>query len=468
MAEKKIDITAKEINGKVTTTEHKSSVSIKDIAANINKNKQYQTGKFDTKLKVTLKGFGEESLPNDAQFKRVSDFNFPTESFTFSFNKPLSTNFSNFDEISIAVTFGREFESVISNALEQATLSIQPLLVSQSVTNDQTVFAIGAGLRSETTNTKLVTFDVSKTLIEDPLIVENINKTLLKPFDDPFNASDESIIQVIFNRVFNELINATDDYCQICPDDDQTATFTKVVKEIQNPIELISKDVDKVLNDSYSVLETDPVFSIDVVKSNEVGVSLDLFTLTPKKVFSSEYSFSDFVTKEYQSNKLELINSQEILSFDIDKIFNNNLVSSSLISFTANKHLESSTTNTDTTEIVWHANLNLDTETISFDNQIFDISKSINLFSIPEESISKFLSTKLNTEFTNIDTVFPLFNKALSSSSLSQDELTALLFIEYRINNETQTTDSGLINNQSYFAEAYVEPGYVGTNRIIT
>jgi hypothetical protein len=555
MAEKKIDINAKQVDSKVSTKEYKTSVSIKDIAAKINKEKQYQTGKFDTKLKVTVTGLGEEAIPNDADFKRFNDSSSQED---FTLLNPIKNVLEVIGNIDESLIF-------VMNHVRVFTETLQPL--------------------------------------------ETISIDSFKPLLTNYNAFDTFSSATAYKRFFTSGAVCTDDYCQICPDDDQTATFTKVVKDDYSIQETISK--------FYSTSRTDQAVNNDFLSLLLSKILLTQFSQTDEshrdilKVNNENLNSTEIVQKDYGLNKLnsageftelfvKLINtnynSQIQDSFDeIQKIdFNKRLLSekestvfdsvtkvweasrflSSTFSYNdiitnknVNKGLETSFTsvdietilsgktlltsnnlvedtldpnsnffrlftdhvdatddfneveldddqtatftkvlkdNSESSELILfntstvYNDLSLTSEEISnlsfkvlssdftsndfpiinldkslfdsftnFDQPVFNLTYNLNTITDPEDQINFDLSYNILTQYLGIESISNSPQKVLSSESNALEELLTDLFTLRILEDENQASDSGLINNQNYFAEAYVEPGYVGTNRTI-
>jgi hypothetical protein len=585
MAEKRIDINAKKVNGEVSSKEYKTSVSIKEIAAKINtassqaqvnnsfkdikntvdtkelksdvvKNKQYQTGKFDTKLKVTVTGLGEESIPNDSDFKRIFDEFSQNDSILLKPIKSIEDTLSAVDNILII----QEHVRVFNNLLEAIE-----------------IFSVNS----------------FKQLSSDYLVTDNFTSV------------------TNYKRSFESFISCTDDYCQICPDDDQTAVFTKVVKDINFVQETISRlfstsKEDQVFNNdnlkfsytkpfsnefsfndnSYrdiSKLTLENKSAIDInnkdlslLKTDIVNGSIELFRkdvsstynsqiqdsfdeiqkidtskrlLSEKESFvsdnvtrlwsanrnlSSTFSYNDVITKKDVSKSLLTFFSQvdtpailsektlltsnnssldlidfsveyfriltdavdatddfnevesdddqtatftkvlkdhgeysELLTFDTSVVYQDNALLNDQPSFEVNTKLANEFNYEDTISILTQNVLNSE---FSKDDLV-TFEAGLNLLSIGS-TISENLKFDLNYNISDlyIANEILIFNtfKPLSDNSVALEQLITDIFTSRKLEDENQTSDSGLINNQNYFAEAYVEPGYVGTNRTIT
>jgi hypothetical protein len=81
-----------------------------------------------------------------------------------------------------------------------------------------------------------------------------------------------------------------------------------------------------------------------------------------------------------------------------------------------------------------------------FEALVTQADKTLNSTSLPEESISGNSGKFLSNLFGSLDT------------------LVYFKFLDRFFFTETTVSTDGFANIQNYFAEAYVEPGYVGTN----
>jgi hypothetical protein len=80
------------------------------------------------------------------------------------------------------------------------------------------------------------------------------------------------------------------------------------------------------------------------------------------------------------------------------------------------------------------------------------------------EDFSKQADKSLNSISLPEDALTGTSGKLLINLSQSLDAIVFFKFIERAFFNETTVSTDGFANNQNYFAEAYIEPGYVGTN----
>jgi hypothetical protein len=527
MAEKRIDITARGVNSNVTTKEKVTSVSIKQIAANIVKNKQYNTSVPNTRLRVTLTGFGEEAIPNDGSFKRFSnqinqtDFFLKTlfkgfeepQQITDLFNTVIAYKRIFNEDLNPTNLVSKEIYKIFANELNIDQFSTADIVVFSNLKlftevlllGDLPVYTLNKVLLHNTTNTDITVYTTGKNVLEDQSSIDLFNRV------------------VNYNRIFNDFSSCTDDFCEICPDDDQIATFTKVVKDFPQASDLFLRSYTKPVLEIQSVTDTDPLFAIAVNKV-EIKSAIDsdykgVFT----KRLSNEFSFSDFSFRAPQKVIQENLFNSELIVKDLSLPKLEEINNQSLTEILITKPFTSSTNNADRISFTWDAFINLFSAsgTSSQELAIFDILPFYNDIGLSIESLSNSLSKPLFSETSNQDDLtfensfVRIFNnesntidngqifdfnkslidqgiysevlsfdtstvysdlglsteqiannpfKLLSSERIALEEFSAFKFTNRILEEEVQNSDSGLINNQSYFAEAYTTPGYVGSN----
>jgi hypothetical protein len=398
MAEKKIDINAKTLTANDTSTkDYKTKVIFNDVKSNLIKNKNYKTNKFDTRLKVTVTGLGETSVPTDGLFKRISDL------------------FTHIDNIEFFST-GKVLLTFTNEATDDITLEMEFV----NVLDDQF----------------------------NPL--DQLQFNSIKVLSSEYSAVESITFENLFNRFFDNSVNSTDDFCQICPDDDQTATFTKVVKDDIFSEELLFNTLSKLF---IEVSEVNDHIQINLgVTLESQSINEELIELNALKQINEEINNNTLVSKIVNSNKEESVTpTVEILSKIIGQ---NNLenimdVSDEEPLFNTNKKLfsEKESTVNDLFIKEWIANRSLSHQTGQSDLIIKQINKNT-------EELNNFIDL-LSIEFDK---------EFLTDQSTIIDEIDFESNIDRLFENIVFQTDSGLINNQNYFSEDYVIPGYVGTN----
>jgi hypothetical protein len=530
MAEKRIDITARGVNSNVTTKEKVTSVSIKQIAANVVKNKQYNTSVPDTRLKVTLTGFGEEAIPNDSNFRRFSD----TINQTDFFLKTLIKGFQEPQRVTDLFNTLINYKRVFNENLNSASLITKEIY--KAFSDELNIDQFNTADIVAFTNLKLFT-DV---LLSGDLPVYSLNKILLHSTtnsDDTVYTTGKNVLEdqssadlfnrvVNYNRLFDDFSSCTDDFCEICPDDDQTATFTKVVKDFPVVSELFVRSYIKPVLEVRFATDTDPLFAIAVNKVETKLASDSDYQAVFTKRLSNEFSFSDFSFRAPQKVIQENLFSSEVFIKDLSLPKLEEINNQSLTEILITKPFTSDTSNADKITFKWDSFINLfsDSGTSSQEFTIFDISSVYNDVGLSTEVISGNFSKPLFSETSNQDDlsfennfirIFDnasntidnghvinfskelidqgIYNEILSfntstvysdielsteeisnkpfkllfSERFALEEFSAFKFTNRILEEQIQNSDSGLINIQNYFAEAYIEPGYVGSNTTI-
>lgn len=207
-------------------------------------------------------------------------------------------------------------------------------------------------------------------------------------------------------------------------------------QSITNSTQLINFTTSKELVEGI-VLQELHTYSVSKYLQESVGMLDQISTLTVyNRSFNDLVNFTDdffgnanidddqiaYVGK----NLIDILYTAEQVSNSVSKVLNTNLYSSDLLSTRTNK--------------IAYDNLN------SLDSVYLAPFKNIN-------------SATSNIDTTSISTLKSVAEHVSSSDLISFFRFTGPFFTEI-----IATNDSGVINNQSYFAESYAEPGYVGTN----
>jgi hypothetical protein len=310
-----------------------------------------------------------------------------------------------------------------------------------------------------------ITFNFGQQLQHSLVSTEQSQKLTNKSLITVFGSLDRLVTQVGYKRSFLDFVASTDDFFgNANVDDDQTARIGKNVLSWLLPTEQHATDVAKVLNTTYSAFEQASLQSTKVLLS-EFGNTDQLYYLADKSL-------------------LDATNTQELKSFSIAKSVTSDFLSTDVFSRTVfyNRQLTDPATFSDLSSKL--ANKSIVTTTIAgditttqtdFKRILADITSNTelvvsaiqavkqDLVLLPEQ-VSKHNAKVLATEFSQQDVLQKTPTKTLSSQSTTSDVLT-FYKVGNRVFSEIATTiDGGVINNQGYFAESYVEPGYAGTN----
>jgi hypothetical protein len=394
---------------------------------------------------VIVKDYGLNKLNSTGNFTELF-----VKAINTNYNSQIQDSFDELQKIDVNKRLLSEKESVVFDFVTKVWNANRSLNSTFSHSDFITKKDVNKRLETEFNSVDTPTILSEKTLLTSNNLVED--------FLDPVSG---------FFRLFTDEVDATDDYCQICPDDDQNATFTKVVKDNTDNAELLVFDTSVVYNDIG--LPVDQIsFSTSFNLLTEFTKTDELSILTGS-VLSSELTKDDTINFEIQPVLQSNIATTEELNrvFDSFRFFESSYTPITLLSTFVDSVQNSQTITNDEFNRLVNYNIDLESLSLPIDQPIFNLSYNLNTVTDPEDQINFNLSYHILTQYLSIESISNNPQKVLSSESNALEELLADIFTLRKFEDEHQALDSGLINNQNYFAEAYVEPGYVGTNRTI-
>ena len=360
----------------------------------------------------------------------------------------------------------------LSNTADLARFSTSKILQDNYSASDvltrywqaQRVFAdtaqFGTGV-----NVEVIEFYIARKVNDSTTVSSQTTLNTDKILSSAYSVPDVFNRKVDYIRLFTDSFATTDDFFGAANvDDDQTARIGKNVLTWLSPAEQHSVFGLKVLNTQYFAAEQVRLRPTKVLQSafgntdqlsytankllNSAGVTQDSQVFSVTKPLSSAFVSTDDFSRTVVYNR-----QPTDLSVASD-------VSSSL----ANKALTTQTTVGDvtTTQTDFKRILN---SIVSNNELVASAIQAIkqDLIATPEQ-VRKRNTKVLATELSQQDVLQKTPNKALSSQSTTSDVFTFFKFGNRVFSEIATTNDSGVINNQSYFAESYVEPGYAGTN----
>lgn len=252
---------------------------------------------------------------------------------------------------------------------------------------------------------------------------------------------------VQYIRDFVDSINATDDYYGLANiDDDQTALFNKNVVSNSYYTDLL----EFLSQTTYQ----------DILQINDSNIEHQLATI--KQSTSSASDTSEFNTQITAGT--ESVTAVQTISKYLAGILNTQYTSTELASVLVEKVTNTSYTTIDSTTNYY--------EQVTLDTVPIVDSKLLQLDTVYSDTSNTQIEVRHAAEkvqqdaysvLDNISSINDLVTLITSTNSV-QDSIDILSYISYAIAEVIAITDSGYANNQNYFAEAYVEPGYVGTN----
>lgn len=474
MSDKKIDITAKEITTVTSDQAKSASVSIKNVTGDVIRNKEYTTkvptGSVQStlvgatqdiiaavnqnaittqvpldNLEFNLIGFGETSIPTSGKFKRKQDYFTYSDLSTISIQRLIIENKVVTDIFSRQVDFIRPFFD-LANIQESF----------QTVVNYNRIFNNSTDISDEQR------INLNKLTLDNLTSTDVSTIALTKVFNNTSQTSD-----LFFKKEFDKLVLEVADVSEEPRLNLSTPREEFIISLDQ---EFLSLSLLKLENVGFTDVRN---ITIDKVAISEVD-SIDTPSLNTSKVlFSLLSGIQDTVSTAWSVNRTftDLSTTNDFFSRVVE--FNRDLldqsVSSELIRFDTSVVRSDSTTPSDSTELVTDFNRLFTDVTNSSEVLSVNLSTVLNDTFISSELSSKETDKVLSTEFTksdlitNITTTKNILENIVSVDLINIFKYTQRIFLESK-----QFTDSGFINNQNYFAEAYVEPGYVGTNTYFT
>jgi hypothetical protein len=210
----------------------------------------------------------------------------------------------------------------------------------------------------------------------------------------------------------------------------------------------------------------DVLYSAAYKVVNDSTTNSEVFAYSADKTLSTSYLTQETVAVEASKVAEDTTAAADLFARQVD--FSRSVADSSATSETVSLNTEKPasdvTTTSDTTTLVADFNRSPTDTANSSETLSFGVSKSItDILGLSETPV--FENSKiLSDSFTKQDEVRNAPNKAVADYTISADYVTFYLFTNRYFDEIATTNDSGVINNQSYFAGSYIEPGYVGTN----
>lgn len=342
----------------------------------------------------------------------VADTLISTVSFNRDFNDfvDITDDFlgeANLDDDQTAFV-GKTLVNWISGS-DTAVVLLQSQQQDQVFSVDQPSFEVDSIALDSTSSTDTVSLGPVKSAFDSSLVTEtaifSANKTLL---------DTGSSIDLAYVDLYTQLAVTANA---------QETLLAQVSKPLQEQFELtdIAQIVWQAYNNSTSTLvATDSLTTSIVAVKQDQASSTDQFSYTASKTASSSFTSTDTVST--------------LVNFNRD--FNDQI-------FVTDDFLGSA---------------NLDDDQTAFVNKVLiNISSTVDLAT---NAVTKLLDSAANAG----DSLTNTTGKNLANSVGLSDTAQFFLFTNRFFNETAATNDSGFINNQNYFAESYVEPGYAGTN----
>jgi hypothetical protein len=364
----------------------------------------------------------------------------------------------------VAKAVSKPLTEIANSITDAQTLNIGKLNISNTTTSLQNTFFINKvpldqSTILESTALKVDTNIAIKATLQDSFLAQellvyfssaNVQTDILQQllvlpeYQDGTNALDVYNSTVNYYRDFFDSVYSTDDYYGLSNvDDDQTAKFIKSLISASVFSEEIASNVAISKANTFALLDAAAVeVAAQYLSPGTVQESLVL--LSTKKLDSSVVLTDlNAATVNTFTNTNTTVQEQNVA------LVQQTSTSNSLILDAASADIAKLLNNILNISLV----------------QNFAVSTNyLDIIQIPERleiDTSKYLTSGLQA---SIDTPVLADYVSTTSSAYTQDLLTAFKFIEYILQDAGSASDTGYANNQNYFAEAYAEPGYVGTN----
>lgn len=353
--------------------------------------------------------------------------------------KQLNTTFTQSDQFSRTVWYIRNFEDLVD--------STDDFLGAANIDDDQ-IATIGKNTIDYATTSDYTRFDGTKLIIDTTAILNPISLRTTKILADSFTKTDLVVLNP--QKVIRDIPTTTDV---------ATKASSKVLVDVAFNTNPISLGPIKILSDSTNYTVDDFSRVVNYVRNftDLVDATDDFYgsaNIDDDQIASFGKNVIDyFATSDAKAVYLSIVKSDSYVvsdntTFSSGKILADSFTRNEVLSFNTNKQPLDSVTS-------------LEVSTKSAGKTLSDTTNS-------SDTASK-ASGKLAVDvFSSTDTSYKNAGKVASETLYTADVLTFLKYINPIFYETVLPADSGFINNQSYFAGAYVEPGYVGTNTYFT
>lgn len=358
----------------------------------------------------TIVNMGEESIPEPKLFTRLDDYYATTDTISLTYGTTKTDQASLQDTVSKRPGKGILDSQTASDSIFQIRLNkaqLDSLAASETLTA-----SFGKQLAHTVSETDTALLTVTKVVSDLTTLAEVFNYSFGKGLEETIASTDTFDRVVNFSREFDSPVDATDDFLGLANlDDDQIARVGKTLIDWTT-----SSDTTIIVvgNNTLDVINTadQAVFQASSIIA-DAGLVQDQAAFNAGKTVSSTGTTSELVTEQFGKNIVDPATLTDLASNGVFKRLLDSLLAQEAFSTKTTKVVEDGVALSDTLTTVV-----VSTETTKLVEDVVALNDTINLF----------------------------------------------LYTNRFLNETTSTNDSGFINNQSYFAESYVEPGYVGTN----
>lgn len=331
--------------------------------------------------------------------------------------------------------------------------------------NTSTVWSAYRNFASTANSTTELSFNASTVLLSSTTSSDLLNYNSTKVLSSEFTTTDLLSRTVDYSRTFTDYVDATDDfYGSANIDDDQIASIGKNTVDWAYVPDELNYSASKILSDQYLVPDVSYSSTYKVLQS--YSTSSDTVDYSVYKTLVSAYTAQDTLSVDASKSLDSQTTSLDYFARQVSyyREYSDISYASEILSANAFKVSQDSIATADLVSTITNFNRNPVDSTSNFDVLSFVGKPQILDLAGVSTTLSVAGSKVLSDTFTKQDQIQKAPNKTVVDYAVSSDYVIFYLFTNRYFDEIISAADSGFINNQSYFAGSYIEPGYVGTN----
>jgi hypothetical protein len=289
-------------------------------------------------------------------------------------------------------------------------------------------------------------------LSPDKIIADTFSSSEIKSFivskgiTDTKSTSETIILTSGFNRIFNDVLTYAE---SILISIGHSRVFSDIIGYVDTLLILLDKGI-------IDTLSKTDLISFNITKIyNETSSVIENISLVLSKIFNDNNTIQDSQIITIGKNPVDTVITSELNSFDIGRGIIDTLVATDDVLGNAN---------VDDDQTVWFDKTLKDNiyssevfdRTVSYDRQLIDPT-------ILSEIISNNLDLFKTETLSKADIYEILVGRNITDAITLNEQITILLALNRIFLETVNKTDSGKINNQSYFAADYAADDYAGT-----
>jgi hypothetical protein len=475
----------------------------------------------DINLNVVVTNMGEESIPNLSKFTRLQDFYLATDTISVSYLSTKNEVLTNNDIATTTTIFNRVFQSIPVTQASYKVFFVNKNITDPALLTERSVKHVYKNFLDLIGKVDTLSFVYSKNLVELKNIYETPKFEYLKSVSESVVLDNPIVTTVTFNRQILDIVSPTDDFLgEANLDDDQVAYIgkntvswiasaelrslllrtvkqdlvfytdtysSKTGKSLSDTLtksDVVSNLVDKTIRSNYTADDIKTSFTTKVLQDTNNTVSLvqaavgkqlynlgqvdDATTVSAEKLLSSTFSNTDTLLFEWKAYTTfsNLVQKQDLLSSVFGKHTLDSGSTETIVSMQSTKNiLQAPIASSDILSTVY-SGARLFIDNINYSQHLkVNISKILNTIYSINTAFSFSYAKPFSDVHYNTDSAVYKVKKRTQDSITGSDEIVeALLYTLRRVLETAYTTSSGYLNNQNYFADNFIEPGYVGTN----